>query len=1175
MLLFTSKIIDMKKTIYPKRQTGIYWLTVLMLFFTVQPLLKGQTSENEPGVGQDETLSVKILSVSEVYTDETVNDGDTVLVFGYYTNPDQAAIIDFPIDFMNLSAWPPHSVVKYTGDSPSVEYWNGGFVAAHGTVNFTGNPNPLWPEDSLEAVISILGWLELYEKLSIPEQEKEQNGDSDHGRSYIKEDCDECKFAIFIGGGYSSRPEGHFDAMWDAIEDLYRLKRDSLDYCEENIFVNYWDGSSDNTDEIPDGRVNPADSVSIASAHEEISRRVAECNRNGKQASFQKMIISHGTDDGAFVLHDNTVLEYSDLKQMQQAVIDSCATTVTDEFLQCFGGSAVDEISGMDTKDKATIYANSASPADDLTWVNPGTTPSYLAGKIEALASGMTYPEAVVEGKRSYDDWLENTAIPAQDDLVDRLEDALQDLIDNDVYFGEPLLDFMASLDPPIHPAWLPEVRQLLIDDLNERINRARENLESMRNGVCKSMNVTKVPFANYCEWVEFVVPPGGQLVLDLESDTVSCGSVTVYRENELTGVTEKVAEWNNNIPGSEGYQEGYNRRVINGNDAMPTRFIVHNDARGRFVVTAEARANQDLEESQSNPDEKAGFSFGGRDGSSKYYSQDLNGFYFIDNIDQIPISLSQLPARMGGGHVIDFGFTFSVNPEDVYWTEMELVIDVAEVHSPGNLSLFSEMNPDLPEIYIEESGRYTAYIGDMTGGGEPDVQSSVAAKSIIGQLFMVVTADSGLDFSFDSWGLRTLLSQPLNPVEFLVVTQEGDPVPGANLEIDGEFTLIADMEGFAYTYLLAGNYVVEIFKDGYFAVTEDITVAEGDNSFVFTLLCEPIQPIGLAAHEVTSTSALIDWIPAGEENNWDIIYGERGFDYDTDGILTEGIGHHPYLLSNLDPQTEYDVYVRAVCGNQTGEWAGPLEFSTNAQTWVIVAVSNNEAFGTVTGSGNYEHFEEVTLTATPSTGYHFSEWTEDGEVVMDGGEPEGEVYSFAAESDRSLVAHFALTTFVVTFTVEDSFENFIDDAVITFGGETNNQGNYVFENIEPGEYSYLVEAEYFHDFQGETTVVDSDITVNVVMETDDTGVFDSAVTEFSVYPNPAYELLHVEFLNNSNESVNISVLNVLGQEVRSQLVDGRGRQGVQFNMQGFTPGIYMIKVGHKAGYLLEKIIVR
>jgi hypothetical protein len=111
----------------------------------------------------------------------------------------------------------------------------------------------------------------------------------------------------------------------------------------------------------------------------------------------------------------------------------------------------------------------------------------------------------------------------------------------------------------------------------------------------------------------------------------------------------------------------------------------------------------------------------------------------------------------------------------------------------------------------------------------------------------------------------------------------------------------------------------------------------------------------------------------------------------------------------------------------------GPRDLVANfaINTYIISVSANDEDFGTVTGGGEYEHFEMATLTATPNTGYHFENWTENGEVVMDGDEPASETYSFMAEEDRDLVANFAINTYIIYVSANDE-----DFGTVNGGGE-------------------------------------------------------------------------------------------------------------------------------------------
>ncbi len=67
-----------------------------------------------------------------------------------------------------------------------------------------------------------------------------------------------------------------------------------------------------------------------------------------------------------------------------------------------------------------------------------------------------------------------------------------------------------------------------------------------------------------------------------------------------------------------------------------------------------------------------------------------------------------------------------------------------------------------------------------------------------------------------------------------------------------------------------------------------------------------------------------------------------------------------------------------------------------------LVAKANNEALGTVSGSGDYEYNETVTVSAEPNEGYVFQSWTEDGIVVSNDA-----TWQFPFTRNRVLVANF------------------------------------------------------------------------------------------------------------------------------------------------------------------------
>ncbi len=81
--------------------------------------------------------------------------------------------------------------------------------------------------------------------------------------------------------------------------------------------------------------------------------------------------------------------------------------------------------------------------------------------------------------------------------------------------------------------------------------------------------------------------------------------------------------------------------------------------------------------------------------------------------------------------------------------------------------------------------------------------------------------------------------------------------------------------------------------------------------------------------------------------------------------------------------------------------------------------------------------------------------------------------------------------TYTVTFVVQDISGQPIPNAVITLGPVTNDLGEYIFEDVMPGNYPYLVAAPGFENASGTITLIDSDVTETVIMTESDNGIPD------------------------------------------------------------------------------------
>ena len=104
--------------------------------------------------------------------------------------------------------------------------------------------------------------------------------------------------------------------------------------------------------------------------------------------------------------------------------------------------------------------------------------------------------------------------------------------------------------------------------------------------------------------------------------------------------------------------------------------------------------------------------------------------------------------------------------------------------------------------------------------------------------------------------------------------------------------------------------------------------------------------------------------------------------------------------------------YTFVVNGNRTLV----ANFQALPQNYNISVSANPTNGGTVTGGGTYQQGQQCTVHATANTGYTFTNWTENGNVVSTQAN-----YTFTVNSNRTLVANFTLQQFTITALVDPS----------------------------------------------------------------------------------------------------------------------------------------------------------
>ena len=100
--------------------------------------------------------------------------------------------------------------------------------------------------------------------------------------------------------------------------------------------------------------------------------------------------------------------------------------------------------------------------------------------------------------------------------------------------------------------------------------------------------------------------------------------------------------------------------------------------------------------------------------------------------------------------------------------------------------------------------------------------------------------------------------------------------------------------------------------------------------NFMTTVSCPA--PSNLIVSNVTATTANVGWIENGTATNWEIEWGTSGFTKGTGTFVTTST--NPHTLIGLTPTTNYDFYVRAICGaGDTSVWFGIYSFTSACPT--------------------------------------------------------------------------------------------------------------------------------------------------------------------------------------------------------------------------------------------------
>jgi len=381
---------------------------------------------------------------------------------------------------------------------------------------------------------------------------------------------------------------------------------------------------------------------------------------------------------------------------------------------------------------------------------------------------------------------------------------------------------------------------------------------------------------------------------------------------------------------------------------------------------------------------------------------------------------------------------SFSIQPNEGYHILNVIVDDVSIgqiseytfIEVTMNRSIHAEFAINTHNIAASANN---ADFGTVTGGGEYNHFQTAELTAIPntgyhfvnwtenGDVVMDGDAPAGATYTFTVDGPRDLVANFAINTYIISATANNDDF--------GSVTGGGEYEHFATATLTAspetGYHFVNWTEDG-------VVVLDGDAPAGATYTFTVDGPRDLVANFAINTYIIS---ASANDDDFGSVTGAGEYAHFETATLTAS-PETGYLFVNWTENGDEVMDGDAPAGaTYTFTVDGPRDLVANfaINTYIISVTANDEDFGSVTGSGEYNHFDTATLTATANTGYHFVNWTENGDVVMDRDAPAGATYTFTVDGPRDLVAHFAINTYIISVSANND-----DFGSVTGGGEYN-----------------------------------------------------------------------------------------------------------------------------------------
>lgn len=258
------------------------------------------------------------------------------------------------------------------------------------------------------------------------------------------------------------------------------------------------------------------------------------------------------------------------------------------------------------------------------------------------------------------------------------------------------------------------------------------------------------------------------------------------------------------------------------------------------------------------------------------------------------------------------------------------------------------------------------------------------------------------------------------------------------------------------------------------------------------------------------------------------------------------------WQLVNID-LSEYqgqDVYMAFKYVGENGHsWYIDDITITNTIQYSIEVIANNPEWGTVTGGAVCEQDDEITITATPNTGYDFLKWIKDGTEVSTNAS-----YSFTVTENATYTAVFCEHE-EIYYTIATTVSP--EDAGIVEGGDTYPEGAIVTLEVSASFEWQFSQWQDGNTDNPRTIIVTSDAIYTALFTqiNCDIKVSASSAENIILYPNPTNDIIRIDGIC---ENVEVRIYNTIGELVKMVNVG----KGDEIRVNDLRSGFYIVRFG-------------